>query len=80
MPPEPFLKTETSPEGADAVSAISAIAYGFMGSQALFAALELGLFTTLADEPGGLDALAGKLQAPVGPLGVLLSPVWRSSC
>lgn len=73
MPPEPFLKKETSPEGGDAVSSISAIAYGFMGSQALFAAIELGLFTTLSDEPSGLDALAVKLHAPVGPLGVLLS-------
>jgi len=67
------MKKETSPEGGDAVSSISAIAYGFMGSQALFAALELGLFTTLADEPCGLDVLAVKLHAPVGPLGVLLS-------
>jgi 2-hydroxy-4-(methylsulfanyl)butanoate S-methyltransferase len=73
MPPEPFLKKETNPEGGDAVTSISAIAYGFMGSQALFAALELGLFTRLSDEPSGLDALAVKLHAPVGPLGVLLS-------
>jgi 2-hydroxy-4-(methylsulfanyl)butanoate S-methyltransferase len=73
MPPEPFLKRDTSPESTDAVSAISAIAYGFMGSQALFAALELGLFTTLSDEPGGLDALAVKLHTPIGPLSVLLS-------
>jgi hypothetical protein len=73
MPPEPFSKKETSPEGGDAISSISAIAYGFMGSQALFAALELGLFTALSDEPGGLDALAVKLHAPVGPLSVLLS-------
>ena len=33
----------------DVISSVSAIAYGFMGSQALFAALELGLFTTLAE-------------------------------
>ena len=52
VPPEPLLKRETSHESADVVSAISAIAYCFMGFQALFAALELGLFTTLSDEPG----------------------------
>src|SRR5215472_84057 len=73
MPHEPFLKKETSPEGGDAISSISAIAYGFMGSQALFAALELGLFTALSDEPSDLDALAVKLGAPVGPLRMLLS-------
>jgi 2-hydroxy-4-(methylsulfanyl)butanoate S-methyltransferase len=73
MLPEPFLNKETRPEGADAVSSISAIAYGFMGSQALFAALELGLFTKLSQEPSRLDALAIKLHAPVGPLRVLLS-------
>jgi 2-hydroxy-4-(methylsulfanyl)butanoate S-methyltransferase len=60
-------------ESSDAISAISAIAYGFMGSQALFAALELGLFTVLSDEPCGLDALVVKLHAPTGPLSVLLS-------
>jgi hypothetical protein len=55
------------------VSAISAIAYGFMGSQALFAALELGVFDALADEPSDGEALAAQLHAPVGPLRVLLS-------
>lgn len=58
---------------SDAISSISAIAYGFMGSQALFAALELGLFTALSEEPCGLEALAARLQAPTGPLNVLLS-------
>ncbi len=58
---------------SDAVSSISAIAYGFMGSQALFAALELGLFTTLAEEPCGLHDLAIRLKAPSEPLNVLLS-------
>src|SRR5690242_11317426 len=66
-------KELASTEANDAISSISAIAYGFMGSQALFAALELGLFTALSDEPSGLDALASKLHTPVGPLGVLLS-------
>jgi predicted nicotinamide N-methyase len=58
---------------ADAISGVSAIAYGFMGSQALFAALELGLFTTLAEEPCGLDLLAARLKSPSGPLSVLLT-------
>jgi hypothetical protein len=42
--------------------AISSIAYGFMGSQ-LFAALELGLFTELAEGPFEADELARKLHA-----------------
>ncbi len=58
---------------SDAISSISAIAYGFMGSQALFAALELGLFTALAEAPGGLHDLAARLKAPSEPLNVLLS-------
>jgi predicted nicotinamide N-methyase len=57
----------------DAISSVSAVAYGFMGSQALFAALELGLFTALAEEPCGLDVLAARLKAPSGPLSVLLT-------
>jgi hypothetical protein len=73
MSQEPSLKKQASTEANDAISSISAIAYGFMGSQALFSALELGLFTMLSDEPSGLTALAVKLHAPVGPLDVLLS-------
>jgi SAM-dependent methyltransferase len=69
----PSIDHPMPPERSDAISALSAIAYGFMGSQALFAALELGLFTTLSDEPCGLDRLAKKLGAPAGPLSVLLS-------
>lgn len=61
------------PERSDAISGLSAIACGFMGSQALFAALELDLFTALSDEPCGLDDLAKRLGAPAGPLSVLLS-------
>ena len=37
---------------------ISAIAYGFMASKVLFTALDLDLFTRLADGPKTLDALA----------------------
>ncbi len=73
MSHELFLKNETGTEANDAVSSISAIAYGFMGSQALFAALELDIFTALSEEPCGLDALVGRLHAPVGPLSVLLT-------
>jgi SAM-dependent methyltransferase len=64
----------TSATGSsDAISSLSAIAYGFMGSQALFAALELELFTALAEDPCGLDDLAARLKAPREPLNVLLS-------
>lgn len=64
----------TSEDGSsDAISSLSAIAYGFMGSQALFTALELGLFTELAEKPYGLDDIAARLKVPTGPLSVLLS-------
>jgi 2-hydroxy-4-(methylsulfanyl)butanoate S-methyltransferase len=43
------------------ITAVSSIAYGFMGSQALFAALEIGLFTELAAGPTSLEELAGRL-------------------
>ena len=39
---------------------IAAIAYGFMASKALFAALELGLFSLLADGPRTSAELAAK--------------------
>jgi SAM-dependent methyltransferase len=68
-----FTKKKAEAESDDAIRSISAIAYGFMGSQALFSALELGLFTSLSDEPCGLEDLAEKLQVPAGPLSVLLS-------
>lgn len=57
----------------EAISAISAIAYGFLGSQALFSALRLGLFTTLAEEPCTIPQLAAKLKVPVEPLKVLVT-------
>jgi len=59
--------------GEAAVAAISSIAYGFMGSQALFAALELGLFTELAEGPARADELAGKLGAHPQPFRALLA-------
>lgn len=43
------------------ITAVSSVAYGFMGSQALFAALEIGLFTELAAGPASLEDLAGRL-------------------
>src|ERR1700693_5823418 len=74
MPQEiPSIDHPMPPERSGAIRSLSAIAYGFMGSQALFAALELGLFTTLSEEPCGLDDLAKRLGAPAGPLSVLLS-------
>ena len=42
---------------------ISEIAFGFMGSKALFAALELEVFTHLADGPLTAGALAAKANA-----------------
>jgi 2-hydroxy-4-(methylsulfanyl)butanoate S-methyltransferase len=69
----PSIDHKAPQERSDAISALSAIAYGFMGSQALFAALELGLFTMLSDEPCGLDDLVKERGAPAGPLSVLLS-------
>ena len=46
---------------------IAAIAYGFMASKALFAALEIGLFSLLADGPRTSAALAAETGvAPTG--------------
>jgi SAM-dependent methyltransferase len=49
------------------------VAYGFMGSQALFAALELGVFTELATAPADSDRLAATLGVPPSPLKALLA-------
>ncbi len=56
----------------DAVTAVSSVAYGFMGSQALFAALEIGLFTELAAGPASAAALAHRLGLDAGPILALL--------
>ena len=69
----PSIDYPMPPKSTYPIRSLSAIAYGFMGSQALFAALELGLFTTLSDEPCGLDELAKRLGTLAGPLSVLLS-------
>ena len=61
-----------TPSADEAITAISQVAYGFMGSQALFAALDLGVFTAL--EAGTLDAeaLAKQTGAELDPLRSLL--------
>jgi SAM-dependent methyltransferase len=56
----------------DGVTAVSSVAYGFMGSQALFAALEVGLFTELASGPATLADLARRLGSDPRPLLALL--------
>ena len=54
------------------ITAVSSVAYGFMGSQALFAALEIGLFTELAAGPASLDELAARLGSEARVLLALL--------
>ncbi len=56
----------------DGVTAVSSVAYGFMGSQALFAALEIGLFTELAAGPSTLETLASRLNSEPRLLRALL--------
>lgn len=56
----------------DAITAVSSIAYGFMGSQALFAALEIGLFTELAASPASVDELVRRLGSEPRVLRTLL--------
>lgn len=51
---------------------ISAIAYGFMASKALFAALEIGVFTELADDPLAPDDLADRTGLAARRLRTLL--------
>lgn len=57
----------------DSIAAVSSIAYGFMGSQVLFAALDLGVFTALAAGPLEAGELARKLGAKLEPLQSLLA-------
>ncbi len=59
--------------GEEGIRAISSIAYGFMGSQALYSALELGVFTALSAGPRGGDDLAAGLGAAPGPFRALLA-------
>jgi 2-hydroxy-4-(methylsulfanyl)butanoate S-methyltransferase len=51
---------------------LSAIAYGFMGSKALFAALEADVFTCLADGPLDLGTLAARTGTAPNRLRTLL--------
>jgi 2-hydroxy-4-(methylsulfanyl)butanoate S-methyltransferase len=55
------------------VREISRIAYGFMASKALFAALNLDLFGRLASGPRSLDELARETAIAPGRLGKLLT-------
>src|SRR5207245_8089309 len=52
---------------------ISRIAYGFMASRALFAALEVDVFGRLAAGPKSLEALAGETGLAPGRLRALLT-------
>ncbi|MGR3321244.1 MAG: methyltransferase [Pseudooceanicola sp.] len=52
---------------------ISDIAFGFMGSKALFAALEMGVFTALSDGPMDAEALAARIDVHPDRLTTLLT-------
>jgi ubiquinone/menaquinone biosynthesis C-methylase UbiE len=54
------------------VREISGLAYGFMASKVLFAALDLDLFTRLAGEPKRLDALAAETGLVASRLEIFL--------
>lgn len=56
----------------EAITSVSQVAYGFMGSQALFAALDLGLFTSLEEGPLDVEALADRIGAQIDPLRSLI--------
>ena len=56
----------------DAVTAVSSVAYGFMGSQALFAALEIGLFSELESGPASAAELSHRLHLDARPVLALL--------
>ena len=60
-------------QAAQTVDDISDIAFGYMASKALFAALELELFTHIASGAHTLDALAGATQTPPNRLLTLLT-------
>ncbi|MEM0906503.1 MAG: methyltransferase [Pseudomonadota bacterium] len=52
---------------------VSNIAFAYMGSKALFCALDLGVFTALSQRPMAADDLAQTIKAQPGPLLTLLS-------
>ena len=57
----------------ESVRDVSRIGYAFMSSQALFAALELGLFTELDRQPASTDDLAARLKVVPEALQTLLA-------
>ena len=61
------------PEEVTDVRQISRIAYGFMGSKALFAALDLGLFDIIAAQPATLDQISEKTAVAKNRMATLLS-------
>jgi SAM-dependent methyltransferase len=66
-------RVSESPPPVQDVREISRIAYGFMASKALFAALNLDLFGRLASGPRALDELARETAIAPGRLGKLLT-------
>ncbi len=62
---------EATPEGG--IAAVSSIAYGFMGSQALFAALDLGIFDALSAGPREATELSRDLGVSAEPLSILMT-------
>src|SRR5207253_6055303 len=61
------------PEEVTDVRQISRTAYGFMGSKALFAALDLGLFDIIAAQPATLDQISEKTAVAKNRMATLLS-------
>jgi hypothetical protein len=61
------------PEALTDVRQISRIAYGFMASKALFAALDLGLFDLMAGKPITLEDLSERTRVATNRLSTLVS-------
>jgi hypothetical protein len=57
-------ETTTGTRAASALTKLMGISFGFVHSQALFSAYELGVFDALADGPLTVDDLARKVQIP----------------
>lgn len=57
----------------ESVRDVSRIGYAFMSSQALFAALEIGLFTELHRQPASVDDLAANLEVVPEALQTILA-------
>ena len=70
--PEPYPRDSDASTSGEAITSISKVAYGFMGSQALFAALDLSLFSALAEAPLDLERVAAATGAKRDPLRSLL--------